>query len=486
MNFDYDVFISYGSSEDTADETVHQWAVQFCDYLALLLNRLNERELTFMLHDDLRSRKQLLGTERPVVLTKTAVFVTIISPDYTGSESYQNELQEVYNAVYKETDDSKRSVNRIFKVLTAPIPGEQQPACLINEIEYAFYEINRYSKKSRTFDVIEGEHPEEKFWFKLIDLVYDIQNSLELLSDEDAQKSQSKKYVYLAETSFDQSDNRDEIRRELQYLGYNILPLISLPNDGEKIEALIKNYIDKSVISIHLMGAFYGDMIKKSKYSLIDLQNRLVREYVENSNTEQNRLIWIPSDLKITDQRQSLYLNRLKRDESKENTEIIEAPIEVFKTVLKSKLREIDKPERKKSGNKKVYLVCENQNKSELSGIYRIFSENNLDIIEQDFDTQKAGLITTHKQNLIEADAVLIYHGNSSKLWLNSKVQDLVKAPGFGKEKPFLGIGIISRDNIDDNIGRFLQEERVIKSDKLDEAFSRSFVNQLIREQNVR
>ena len=485
MNFDYDVFISYGSPEGVENDVVNQWAVKFSEYLAILLNRLNNRELTFMVHDDLRARKQLLGTESPVVLTKTAIFVTLISPEFVTSESYQKELKEIYNAVYQGTDDSTRNVNRIFKVLTAPVSGELQPEFLINEIGYEFYEINRYSKKSRTLEIIEGEQPEEKLGFKLVDLVYDIQNSLELLVDGEIQEAERKKYIYLAETSFDQSDNRDEIRRELQYLGYHIFPLINLPNDGEKVESLVKNYLNRSTLSVHLMGAFYGDFLKKSKHSLIDLQNKIVREYLENFDTGQKRIIWIPTDLKITDQRQSLYLNRLKRDESKESTEIIEAPIEVFKTVLRNKLEEMEKPGKIKSKNKKVYLVYENQYKSELLRVYEMLAENNIDILESDLENMDTGLITTHKQNLVDADAVLIYQGNSNKLWLNSKVQDLVKAPGFGKEKSFSGIGIITREKIDESITRFLQDARIIKSDKLDEAFSKSFVNQIIQEQDV-
>ena len=486
MKFDYDVFISYGSPEGVENDTVNQWALKFSEYLAILLNRLNNRELTFMIHDDLRARKQLLGTESPVVLTKTAIFVTLISPEYVSSESYQKELEEIYNAVYKGTDDSTRSVNRIFKVLTAPMSSEQQPEFLINEIGYDFYEINRYSKKSRTLEILDGVKPEEKLWFKLVDLVYDIQNSLELLVDREIQEAEKKKYIYLAETSFDQSENRDEIRRELQYLGYHILPLINLPNDGEKVESLVKNFLGRSILSVHLMGAFYGDLLKKSKHSLIDLQNKIVREYVENSDTGQKRIIWIPSELKITDQRQSLYLNRLKRDESKESTEIIEAPIEVFKTVLRSKLEEIEKPGKIKSKNKKAYLIYENKYKSDLIRVYEILAESNIDILESDFENLETGLITTHKQNLVDADAVLIYQGNSNKLWLNSKVQDLVKAPGFGKEKPFASIGIITHEKIDESITRFLQNERIIKSDKLDEAFNKSFVNQITQDQNDR
>ncbi len=483
MKYDYDVFISYGSPEGVENDTVNQWAVKFSQYLAILLNRLNSRELTFLLHDDLRARKQLLGTESPAVLTKTAIFVTLISPEFVSSESYQNELQGICRAVYEGNNDSTRNVNRIFKVLTAPIPAEQQPECLINEIGYDFYEINRYSKKSRTFEIVD-EQPEEKLWFKLVDLVYDIQNSLELLISEEVQENKKRKYIYLAETSFDQADNRDEIKRELQYLGYHILPLINLPDDGEKIEAQVRNYLDRSILSIHLMGAFYGDMLKKSKYSLIDLQNKIAREYVENSKSGLKRIIWIPSDLKITDQRQSLYLNRLKRDESKENSEIIEAPVEVFKTVLHDKLAEVEKPGKIISGNRKVYLVYENQYRSDLSRIVEMLEENHIDILESNPVNLERGLITAHKQNLVDADAVLIFQGNSNSLWLNSKVQDLVKAPGFGKEKPFISIGIVTSDTIDNNVARFLKDARVIQSDKLDEAFGRNFVNQIIQEQN--
>lgn len=486
MNFDYDIFISYGSSETSENDTTNQWAAKFCECLAIILNRLSNRNLTFLLHDDLRSRKQLLGTESPVVLTKTAVFVTILSPEFTGSESYQKELMEVFNAVYQGTDETSRNVNRIFKVLTLPIGEDQQPECLVNEIAYDFYEINRFSKKPKAYDILNEDQPEEKFWFKLIDLAYDIYNSLELLVGRNNQVSGNKKYVYLAETSFDQSESRDEIRRELQHLGYNILPLIKLPNDNEQIEALVTKYLNRSVLSIHLMGAFYGDFIKNSKHSLIDIQNINARIAIENTNNSLKRIIWIPSDLKTTDQRQSLYLNRLKRDESSAGTEIVEAPIEVFKTILKNRLQELEKPAVLESFNKKVYMIFENGNKDELLKMYNLLQENGIDIIEPVLSNQEVGIITNHKQKLVDADAVLIYQGKSNKYWLNSKVQDLVKAPGYGKEKPYDAIGLITTDNIEDSVIKFLHETVVYKSNSVDDAFCLDFVNQIKQKENGR
>ncbi|MFO7659036.1 MAG: hypothetical protein R6W78_18400 [Bacteroidales bacterium] len=486
MNYEYDIFISYGSSNNNDGDELTQWAARFCEYLSVILKRITKHDLTFLLHDDLRARKQLLGTESPVVLTNTAVFVTLLSPFHADSESYQHELKEVYNAVYQNTNNTSRSINRIFKVMTLPMDDNLQPDCLVNEIGYDFYETNRYSKKSKTLDIPEEDQTGEKFWSKLIDLAYDITGSLELLSGKGNQVKETKKYVYLAETSFDHAESREEIKRELQHLGYNILPLIKLPDDKEQLEALTGNYLDRSVLSIHLMGAFYGDFVKNAKNSKIDLQNIIARSKILAPDSNLKRLIWIPSDLKTTDQRQSLYLNRLKRDESSAGTEIVEAPIEVFKTVLKTKLDEIEKPVRETSHNSKVYVIFENGGKDELSGLYETLTQNSIDIIEPELSYQQTGIVTLHKQNLVMADAVLIYKGKSSNIWFNTKVQDLVKAPGFGKDKPYDVIGLITDSIIDENVLKFIQDTAIQKSEMLDEAFCTSFLNHLKQKQDDR
>ena len=126
MNFEYDIFISYDSPEGVNNEAGKQWASRFCEYLAIIMNRLNNRELTFLLHDDLRARKELMGNNVRSIFSKTAIFVTIVSPDTTLSKSYMAELEEIYNSIYRDTDEITRKTNRIFKVITLPLV-ENQP-----------------------------------------------------------------------------------------------------------------------------------------------------------------------------------------------------------------------------------------------------------------------------------------------------------------------------------------------------------------------
>ena len=71
-------------------------------------------------------------------------------------------------------------------------------------------------------------------------------------------------------------------------------------------------------------------------------------------------MIWIPNDIKPTDQRQSLYLKRFKRDEAQYLTEIIETPFEVFKTILNAGLPNSPIPQTKPLAEKnKLYVIYE-------------------------------------------------------------------------------------------------------------------------------
>jgi len=483
MNFEYDIFVSYGPSMKEEDEGISKWTAKFCEYLAIMISRLTDQKPTILLHEDLRTRKELLGNNKSNIFLKSAVFVTIIAPEYIESKEYIRELEEIYKIIYANSGNALGNTNRFFKVLTHPIKEGSQTDFLMNEISYDFYEINRYNKKAKTYSTDEEDETFSKFWSILVDLAYDIYNSLHSLAykdEEDISKSREKKFIYLAETTADQKDNRDILRRELQYQGYGVLPFIQLPDDGDKLPGIIESYLDKSILSVHLMGAYYGDYVKNSKYSLIDFQNHAVKSYIDKSDKAARlmRMIWIPNDLKASDQRQSLYLKRLKRDEAQEKTEIIEAPLEVFKSILNDKLEEISKPPviTETKARKKIYMVYENDEREHVIKMIKNIDEKDFSVLDIANDASKKNLVSRHINNLIEADAVIIYNGNSGKEWLDSKIRDLIKTPGYGKVNHFLAIGIISDQMPDKDITNYLSDYDIIMDKEISSAFLKRFL----------
>jgi hypothetical protein len=485
MNIEYDIFVSYGISVSQPGQSVNTWAQQFCHHLYVVLQRLFDEKPTMLLHDDLRSRLQSMNENPGDIFKKTGVFVTILTPEDMRSDEYRRELQGIAETVYNVSEYEK-GPNRIFKVFTFPLQDGEEPEAMKSGLRYDFFEVNRYNKKPAIYMLQENQLPDNKFWSKLVDLAYDIYNTLHEIKDPKKAKTYAgiNDTIFMAETSFDQQENRDILKRELRHLGYRVLPLAALPQDNEPARTVIEECLRQSMLSIHMMGSFYGDFLKNAKYSMIDFQARVVKDFIESKENKHKpfQVIWIPSDLKTTDQRQSLYLKRIKRDETQERTEIIEAPLEVFKTIVNNKLKELTRiPETTTESGYKLFLIYEEPEKQKLQDFIALMESRGFRIINPATTDQDFHSLTEYINTLKRADAVIIYKGNSTMEWLNSKIRDLVKVPGFGKSKPFKAIGIFSPQKTTDKSLLFLRNVTVIWNEEINNTALHHFLDQIIK-----
>jgi len=484
MDFEHDIFIGFAPPAGNENEFSDGWTAKFSDYLTVLMNKLSDRRLSVLLHQELRVRQSVLGDKPDSVYSKTAVFVVVLSPEYIKSKAYLKELEDLYNWVSEDKSEGGKK-HRIFKVYLQPVTAEEQPAFLKNELSYNFYEINRYNKKPITLDVDGKDHMNEKYWSKLVDLAYDISDVINDLSGILPGKSaRDVPAVFLAETTFDQTENRDKLKRELQYLGYRVLPVLPLPDEAEKTKQAIDQCLAESIATIHLLGSWYGDFVKNSKLSFIDFQIKTVKDYLsaKDKTKKPYQIIWIPNDIKPTDQRQSLYLKRLQRDEAQYHTEIIETPFEVFKTILNSRLSELTNPQAKPVAEKnKLYILFEKASASKMTEYTEMIRARGFDILEQKGDNDDYFPLTQHINNLLCADAVLIYKGDSTMEWLNSKIRDLVKTPGFGKSKPFRAVEIISAQKTADKSLLFLKNVPVNWDEEINHEVMNHFLDHLAK-----
>jgi hypothetical protein len=484
MSFEHDIFISYAPATGIENQATTEWTVKFCEYLEVLMNRLYEKKPAILLHDDLRVRQTVLGENIRDVFAKTAVFVTILSPEYAKSPAYLKDLEEIFESANRKSDTGKK--HRIFKVITFPLQTDDNFDCLKDELNYNFFEINRYNKKPVTYELHGKNIPPEKFWSRLVDLAYDIADILKDLTGNSGGADSMREIpaVFLAETSFDQTENRDMLKRELQHLGFRVLPMSPIPEEAEKAKTAIDQLLRQSVMTIHLLGTWYGDFIKNSKFSFIDFQIKTVKDYIAAKDTQHKpyQVIWIPNDIKPTDQRQALYLKRLKRDEAQHMTEIIETPFEVFKTILNSRLNELTHPEDKPMAEKnKLYAIYEKASFGKMNEYMNLLRAKGFDILDPNEESGDFFPLSKHIHNLLTADAVLIYKGDSTMEWLNSKIRDLVKAPGFGKSKPFRAIEIISMQKTADKSLLFLKNVPVNWDEEINLEVINHFIDHLAK-----
>jgi len=227
--------------------------------------------------------------------------------------------------------------------------------------------------------------------------------------------------------------------------------------------------LKKTGFSVQLMGSQYGDILKGTKYSLPDYQNQIIKEYQKSiENNSFRRLIWIPQNTKITDQRQALYLKRLRRDEAEMNTEIIESPLEIFKTILTEKLERTEHVEPVKYENiSKVYLLSEEESSENFEQLYSSLALSGLRVYTLDYQEQ-IGIYTRHLQALRISDGIIIFQQNVSDYWLKSKLRDIIKAPGIGKTEPFKKVVIISKIKPDPELIKMIKGKVEIINGKED------------------
>jgi hypothetical protein len=297
---------------------------------------------------------------------------------------------------------------------------------------------------------------EKQYWMKLVDLAHDIHESL-LNLNQDGSKAEVKnifkrKTIYLADTGHDISIQRDIIKRELQRHGYVVLPNHTLPTNLAELEKDVRKDLEESSLSIHLIGAAYGEIPEGADKSIVDIQNSLASEVASAKRGKQeefSRLIWISSYLKTASDRQKSFIENIKRDtEAQEGAEILQNALEDFKNIMREELIESD--ERDLTDNfsgKSIYLLHDKVDVNEVRPFKEAIQKSGFKVLEPAFEGDLLEVRKNHIENLRNLDAAIIFKGKVNDQWVRMKVLDLLKAPGFGRRKPILGKAIIGSES---------------------------------------
>lgn len=319
-----------------------------------------------------------------------------------------------------------------------------QPDISISDQYIIINLFDEYS--SRGLDLTEDiSNLKNEIWLKFLDIAYEIRDNLIV----DKQSNEFKGKIYVAETSSDQNFNRETIIRELEHIGYKVLPEVNFPKDMMLFSDLVSANMKECFLSIHLVGNNYAPLLNNIDISSIELQNDIFHEVAAELKAKGKiikRLVWINPDVKPKSEKQRLYIESFKRNiELLENTEIVQTPIEVFKGIIRAKAIEVmqssglsDNKEVEDNKDRSVYVISNEHNGSTYASIKSELQKHKFKVLESTAKDSKIDLIQEHYYNLVHCDALLIDYSIHNNQWLNSKLSDIMKSPGFGRKKNFL------------------------------------------------
>ena len=148
-------------------------------------------------------------------------------------------------------------------------------------------------------------------------------------------------------------------------------------------------------------------------------------------------------------------MEELKRNiEKLHRTEIIQNPLELFKTLVIKKLRGEDTrlTTAESSDGKAVYIIHQKSDENGAGKLAKSITGEGVNVGMLNFSGPRENLLRDHKKYLRSCDAVLIYYESQNRPWLRAKVMDLQKAPGYGRTKTLKGKHLLSagKDKLDD------------------------------------
>ena len=440
MSSEIDILIVFADADNRpASEESPGWVSQFKKFLEFLLAQVINENPKILLKGE-------YDTMTSPRLDNVGVLITILSKEFVESATCLEHVGNFYQAVNWNS-------NRIFKVTKSPLSIQDQPEFLRPLFGYEMYQLDSESGEIREYKSYFSTEAERQYWMKLVDLSYDIADELDKLKNK-VQESQSKdlfkpKIVYLAETGYDLSVERNIILRELQRDGYTILPDKALSGKLGEIEQSIRRDLDTCSMSIHLVGNTYGEIPEGSTNSVVDIQHKIASEKSQEALKKEEsftRLIWISPNLSHANERQKRFIEMIRHDvEVQEGAEILETPLEDFKNIIREELMESnDRKAVKEIKGKSIYLLHAKEDHQDVKPYVTLIEQSGFHVLMPTFEGELLEQRQKHIENLRAFDAAIIYKGTVDEQWIRMKALDIVKAPGFGRKKPVIAKAIFA------------------------------------------
>lgn len=328
---------------------------------------------------------------------------------------------------------------KVFVVCNASINPALYPLAIQADQMYHFWSQDNITFKSTRFEPKSSE-TEKFFWSKIDDIANDIAQIK--ISQEEilVQQETNGICVYLSECSQDLVVYRDQLKRELGSMGITVYPEKELTHHVTSATAEIRKYLVKSNISIHMLGSEYGTIPQGSNRSIVEIQNDIAEEVF--STQPGKRFLWVPDNAVATSDRQAELLNDAKTSmKNIGSAEVVVGFIELFKNVIKENLqkeiniRKKEKEEVKRLNGKKVYVICDFNDKSDIDIWMNHQQSEEITFLFSAFESDEKSIRTSHMNHLISADALIFLKNTGSDKWLKMRTNEVMRARAYGREK---------------------------------------------------
>jgi hypothetical protein len=425
-----EIFISYAHADNDLPryesrewERAQGWVDCFYEALTKRLQQLRGRE-TQVWRDQsgrITGASALTDTIKDGLRT-CPLLVVIASPAYLASQWCEAELRLFREAWAGRGGVRVGNLLRIVKVNKLPTSGRDsflsRDPDLSDATGYDFY--RRVAGNPLEYDPPHASELGQPFLQAINSLAADV---IEIL--DGPRVAPSGISVFLADSSPDVEESRGKLRSELVQFGHAVVPAAQqaqTPADASHVRADLA----RARLSIHVLGATYGDIMEGRQISAAELEYELAGEQLQRADFM--RLAWLPPAVEPTGARQTAFVARVRATDA----QLVTAGLEDVKTLIKKALepKAVATPRTAGVGAvKTVYLIFEPPDEPQAELVYSWLNDQGFEVLKP----ARSGSLKAHKLNLRDSNGVLIYYGQVDDEWLAFKLSDLRKTFGQGR-----------------------------------------------------
>jgi len=267
------------------------------------------------------------------------------------------------------------------------------------------------------------------------------------------------KTIYLAYTTPDMEQLREELMFTLFKAGFKVLPMGEPDSSEEVLKSKIKIDLGQSKSSIHLIGADYGQTLtSEGNMSLANYQYKKAKECLQKGNNFRI-FVWHPETGKqITDNKQQELINDLQNN-IEANMTYTNTPSSIqLADDLRSMMEVTDKPQLQLNNTEIFFIsnLIDDLTAEEITDMLSDVTQIEKLAIEQDSDTDYAELSS---QQINKSKLAVVYFKDSAEWAIPFAQQIWKKIGGAAATTPILVIG---DEDPDTNKSKGFKAPRVI------------------------
>lgn len=450
--YNVDLFISYAHIDNQPlSEEKSGWISRFHEALHTLLSMRLGKKVRIWRDDKLQGNDSF-AEEIVNQFDSTAILISVVTPRYLNSEWCTREVNEFCRRTSDQMFVDQKA--RIFKIVKTPVESQSTlPSVMQGLLGYDFYVFE--DGVPMELDDAYGQQYGQDFNRKVNKLAFEVAELLKQLdSPADAPSlPDNKPTVYLAECSFDVKESREAVETQLKCLGYQVLPDRQLPNDETGYIDAVNALLERSDVSIHLVGEQHGAVPHgPNDRSTAAIQNQLAAQHSQNNHL--SRLIWLPEGTSSDDAKQQQLINELHNDaRAQHGADLLTGNLEMLKTALHSLLINIEQAQQQLSESdakatdktteedkqaNTLYLICTEQDRKATVPLRKFLREQGIDVSMPAFKGDAAQVRSINQQLLTSSHTIMIYYGEGEEAWKRSIDTEMRKLPAYldGKQSP--------------------------------------------------